>query len=295
MPINFAEKFQRELDQLVVQEALTTELETPEVNWLDARTFHVPNVSVSGYKTHSRNGGFNRGEVNVSHEPYTLQFDRDIEFFVDKADVDESNQAASAANVTSVFMREKGIPEVDAYRFSKMATAAKGEGKAVDEDIDKTNVYPRLKAGILPVRKHGPSNIITYVSSAVMDALEQSESFNRKIDVTNNGGAIETRVTSIDGVKIKEVWDESRFYDTFDFTSGFVPDDAAQKINFLVVAKPAIIAKAKISSIYLFAPGEHTQGDGYLYQNRIYHDLFKLKHKQDGVYTSLVPASGTGA
>ena len=199
-----------------------------------------------------------------------MQFDRDIEFFVDKADVDESNQAASAANVTRVFMREKGIPEVDAYRFSKLATVSKDEGTSIDEEIDKTNVLPRLKAGILPVRKYGPSNIIVYVSSAVMDALEQSESFNRKIDVTANGGSIETR-------------------DVFDFTSGFVPDESAQKINFLVVAKPAVIAKAKISSIYLFQPGQHTQGDGYLYQNRIYHDLFKLKNKRDGVYASLVP------
>lgn len=289
MAINYAEKFQRELDQLITQEALTTELETPNVNFLDARTFHVPNLSVSGYRPHSRNGGFNRGEVNVTHEPYTLQFDRDIEFFVDKADVDESNQAASAANVTRVFMREKGIPEVDAYRFSKLATVSKDEGTSIDEEIDKTNVLPRLKAGILPVRKYGPSNIIVYVSSAVMDALEQSESFNRKIDVTANGGSIETRVTSIDGVQLKEVWDEGRFYDVFDFTSGFVPDESAQKINFLVVAKPAVIAKAKISSIYLFQPGQHTQGDGYLYQNRIYHDLFKLKNKRDGVYASLVP------
>lgn len=281
--INYAEKYMQELDQMLKQEAITSDLETPNVNWLNARTFQVPNLSVTGYKPHSRNGGFNRGNVDVTHKPYTLDFDRDVEFFVDKADVDESNQAASAANVTSIFMRENGIPEIDAYRISKLADNADNSDT---DTIDNTNAFQKIKAGILPVRKYGPSNIVVYISSEAMDALERDVAFNRNINVTDNNGSIEARVTSIDGVKIKEVWDEGRMYDKFDFTEGFVPDEGAKKINFLVVAKPAIVAKAKISTIYLFEPGQHTQGDGFLYQNRLYHDLFKLENKQDAVYVN---------
>src|SRR5690554_4411961 len=99
--INYAEKYQTELDQVLTQSMLTNELETPNVNWLSAKTFHAPTVSVTGYQDHSRQGGWNRGDVTVTHEPYTLQFDRDVEFFVDQMDVDESNQAASAANIRS--------------------------------------------------------------------------------------------------------------------------------------------------------------------------------------------------
>ncbi|MFC5773696.1 hypothetical protein [Ectobacillus antri] len=284
--INYAQKYGQELDQVLKQESLTAELETPNVNWLNAKTFLVPNVAVSGYKTHSRNGGYNRGDVTTTNEPYTLGFDRDIEFFVDQADVDESNQAASAANITKVFMTENAIPEVDAYRFSKMATRAKADTRFAAEAVDKTNIYGKLKAAILPIRKYGPSNIIVYMSSAAMDALEQSTDFQRKIDVMSNSGAISTRVTSIDGVKLKEVWDAGRFHTSFNFTSGFVSATGSFAINFLVVAKPSIIAKAKLSSIYLFQPGQHTQGDGYLYQNRMYHDLFVMKNKADGLYVS---------
>ena len=117
--INYAEKYQTELDQVLTQSMLTNELETPNVNWLSAKTFHVPTVSVTGYQDHSRQGGWNRGDVTVTHEPYTLQFDRDVEFFVDQMDVDESNQAASAANITRVFLTEHAGPEIDAYRFGK--------------------------------------------------------------------------------------------------------------------------------------------------------------------------------
>jgi hypothetical protein len=285
--INYAEKYQQELDQVLVQNMLTAPLETPNVNWLSAKTFHVPTVAVSGYKNHSRNGGFNRGTVTFTHEPYTLGFDRDVEFFVDRMDVDESNQAASAANITRVFLTEKAAPEVDAYRFSKLATKATATSNATAEAVDKATVFTRLKADILKVRKYGPGNLITFISSEAMDALERSTEFTRNIDVKPAApGGIETRVTSIDGVQLVEVWDDQRFYTAFDFTDGFVPAVGAKKINWLIVAKPSVVAKVKLNSVYLFEPGQHTQGDGYLYQNRMYHDLFVLKNKEDGIVVS---------
>ncbi|MFD1425498.1 hypothetical protein [Kroppenstedtia sanguinis] len=303
MAINYAEQYQKELDQLLTQEALSSELETQNVNWMGAKTFHVPHVAVSGYKPHSRNGGFNRGTVNVDFEPYTLKFDRDIEFFVDKADVDETDQAASAANVTGIFMREHGIPEMDAYRFSKLAQRAVADKNEITDPLDRGNIYAELKKALLPMRKYGPANLTAYLSSEAMDLLERSEDFNRKIEVTNNDQTIETRVTQLDGVRLKEVWDEQRLYTEYDFSDGFVPHEAdpkdendadAKKINFLIVARPAVIAKAKITSMYLFEPGQHTEGDGYLYQNRLYHDLFVMNHKQDPVFVATGGVDGGG-
>lgn len=285
--INYAQKYEKELSQVMQQGSLTAELETPAVNWLDAQTFHVPHVGVSGYGTHSRNGGFNEGQVNVTREPYTLSFDRDIEFFVDSADVDESNQAASAANVTKVFLEENAIPEIDAYRFSKVAKKAIDLGQTVSEQLTKENVYSVLKAAILPARKYGPADLILYVSSEVMDLLEQSTAFTRSITMQAGApGAIESRITAIDGVKIKEVWDDSRFKTDFDFTAGFVAAPDALSINFLLVAKKAIIAKAKLSYVKLWPEGTHTKGDGFLYQNRLYHDIFVKTNMQDGVFVS---------
>lgn len=289
--INYATKYEKELAQVIKQGSLTEELETPQVNWLDAQTFRVPQIGVSGYGTHSRNGGFNQGAVNVSNEPYTLAFDRDIEFFVDRADVDESNQAASAANVTKVFLNENAIPEIDAYRFSKLATAAITAGKTVSEAMSDATTFSRLKAAILPMRKYGPGNLVMYVSSEVMDMLERSKEFTRSITMQAGApGVLESRITAIDGVKLKEVWDFDRFKTAFDFTSGFVAAPGALDINFLLVAKPAVIAKAKLSYVKLWNPGEHTEGDGFLYQNRLYHDAFLRKNMTDGIFVSTKPA-----
>lgn len=286
MSINYVTKREKEFDQKLMQGALTNILETPRVNWLGAKSFEIPTVSVSGYKAHTRSKGYNAGTVSNDKEVYTLNFDRDIEFFVDIADVDETNQELSMANITGTFITEHATPELDAYRFSKLATTAITDTHfKAEDDYSETNVYSRLKAAILPIRKYGAGNIVIYVSSEIMDFLERSKDFTRSIATTSPQG-IDTRVTSLDGVQIVEVWDDARFKTQFEFTDGFVKASGGKDINFLIVAKPAVIAKAKFNSIYLFAPGQHTEGDGYLYQNRMYHDLFVLKNKKDGIYVS---------
>lgn len=286
--INYAEKYQMELDQVIQQATLTTNIETPNVNWLGAKTFHVPSLSVSGYKQHSRNGGFNRGDVTVTHEPYTLSFDRDVEFFVDRMDVDESNQAASAANVTKVFLEENAGPEIDAYRFSKMATNAIDNGRATGEDLTKTTVVDALRRDIAKVRKYGTANLVAYVSSDVMSLIGDYKADKGSFSLQNEGTLIETRTTKVDGVTLIEVFDADRFHSSFDFTTGFASDTGSYALNWIIVNKGSIVAKAKLNTVYLFNPGSHTQGDGYLYQNRMYHDLFVLKNQADGLVASHV-------
>ncbi|HEL1820000.1 TPA: hypothetical protein TXZ07_001184 [Streptococcus suis] len=286
MTINYVEKYQNEFDQRLVQGSITAELETPRVEWLGAKSFKVTTLSTGGYKPHTRDKGFNSGTMSNDHKVYTLDFDRDIEFYADKADVDETNQALSAANISKNFITEHATPEMDAYRISKLATAAITNGKfAAEDDINKSNVVDKLKAAILPIRKYGANNIIIYVSSEVMDALERAEDFTRNITVTQTND-IDTRVTSLDGIKLVEAWDDTRFKTKFDFSDGFKPTSGTKSINFLIVAKPAVVAKVKFNSVYLFAPGQVGQGDGWLYQNRLYHDLFVMEQKKDGIYVS---------
>ena len=285
MAYNYATKNSGLFDQKMTQETLTSLVETPQVDWIGAKSFIVTTLKTSGYKAHTRGKGYNSGEVDNEKETYTLGFDRDIEFFVDQADVDETNNDLAAANVTNVFITENAGPEVDAYRFSKMATRAISDGHTAATALTVDNVYSVLKSALLPIRKYGAGNIIMYLSSETMDLLERSKEFTRQITNQNVGvTALESRVTSLDGVTLVEVWDTDRFATKYDFTDGFAKATDGKDIQFLIVAKPAIIAKSKFNSVYLFAPGEHTEGDGYLYQNRLYHDLFVLKNKADGLY-----------
>lgn len=276
-------------DQKIEQGLLTTILGVPDVQLVNGgRSFTLTTITTTGLKDHSRDKGFNTGSVQNEKKVYTMGQDRDVEFFIDRQDVDETNQDLAVANISKTFIEEHVQPELDAYRFSKIASEATTAGNSAEETLTVDNVYSRMKASILPLRKYGPQNIVGFVSSEAMDLLERSNEFTRSITNQNVGlTAIESRVTSIDGVQLVEVWDDSRFYDKYDFTEGYKVTDDAKSINFEFVAKPAVIPIVKENAIYMFAPGQHTEGDGYLYQNRLYHDLFVKSQKQDGIYVSL--------
>ena len=82
-------------------------------------------MAVSGFKTHLRDGsGFNKGRWVQNDVPYTVMHTRDISFFVDKADVDETNYLASAENIAMIFQKTQAVPELDALFFERVAQAA---------------------------------------------------------------------------------------------------------------------------------------------------------------------------
>lgn len=314
MALNYAEQWSPELLEILMQGTLTSPFVTSNVKWLDAKTFHFTQMSVSGYKNHSRNGGWNRGDFAQTDVPFTVTHDRDVSFLVDKADVDETNETASIQNITRVFEQTQVVPETDALFFSKVAQKAQEtdgyHSSTATSAYTKAKVFGMLKDILAKgkLRRYKANGtLVMYVRSEIMDALEQSTEFTRKIEMTQiaeGGMGIETRVTDIDGVPIMEVVDDERFYDAFDWDTedgGFAPlkkvaaDSSheveavtgAHKINVLVACGQTCKTVPKISSIYYFAPGAHTEGDGYLYQNRSLSDVFVFPNGKDGKIDSI--------
>ena len=60
--LNYAEQWIPELLEILMQGTLTSPFVTTNVRWLDTKTFHFTQMSVSGYKNHKRSGGRNKGE-----------------------------------------------------------------------------------------------------------------------------------------------------------------------------------------------------------------------------------------
>lgn len=312
MALNYAEQWSPELLEILMQGTLTSPFVTSNVRWLDAKTFHFTQMSTSGYKNHSREGGWNKGTYTQTDVPYTLTHDRDVEFMVDKADVDETNATASIQNISRIFEQTWVVPETDALFFSKVAQAAQKtegyHGSTAASAYTKAKVFEMLKDILAKgkLRRYKANGtLIMYVTSQIMDALERSTEFTRKIEMTQiaeGGMGIETRVTEIDGVPIMEVIDDERFYDAFDWEpegGGFAPlkkveaasgveaVTGAHKINVLVACGQTCKTVPKINSIYYFEPGGHTKGDGYLYQNRSFSDVFVFPNGRDGKIDSI--------
>ena len=296
--INYAQEWKRELIDFIMQDTISAEHITSNVNWLTAETFNFTILSTSGYQDHVRTGGWNAGKITQTNVPYTVSHDRDIEFLVDKADVDESNLTASAKNVTNVFMIENQNPETDAYFFSTVASTS-GAVTTTETDTAVGTILARLKRDILPIRKYGARNIRGYLSSAEMDLLEQSSDFTRNIEIdkvmSGEGDKLETRVTYLDGVKLIEVYDADRFYTAFtydDAAGGFQATVGGKVINHLFCTLSHTVTVPKIASIYFFAPGGHTKGDGFLYQNRSYWDTFSFPNAKTATVDSITVSVG---
>ena len=288
--VNYVTSFEQELKQKYTRELLTADLTTQNVVFVGAKKIKIPFIAVSGYKDHSRNGGFNRGTVENQFMEKELEFDRDVEFFVDAMDVDETNQALSAANITNTFEHEKAIPETDAYRLSKLYTDFNALGEtATQDELTAATILEKFDTLMeeMDEAEVPEDGRILYVTPSIYTIFKQAEKITRMLEVTRDT-AVNRHVRALDDVKIKRI-PSGRMKTAYDFTEGFTPASTAKQMNMILVHPSAVIAADKHAYINLWAPGSHTQGDGYLYQNRKYGDLFVLNTRSDGIKINLSP------
>ena len=283
--MNYATQFSQELESKYARELFTAGLTTEGAVFCGAKTVKLPFLTLKGFKNHSRDGGFNRQDVQNGSETFTLAHDRDVEFFVDAMDVDETNHAASAANITNTFESEFAIPETDAYRFSKLYTDFEALGGEADETVltaeNVMDVFDEYLQAM--TEKEVPlDGRILYVTPSVCKLLKQASNVQHSIQVDNATGKVDRNIYMLDGVQIIEAA-PGRMKTAYDFSDGFVPAAGAKQIDMMLVHPKSVLAVNKHSYIKLWPEGSHTQGDGWLYQNRQYSDIFLIASRKDGL------------
>jgi hypothetical protein len=284
---SFATQFSELVDEAYAANLATADMsaENERVRYLGGNAVSFPTVRTGGYAAHKRGGGWNRRDVKQEWETHLLTHDRDVEFLVDVMDVDETSQAVCAANVTAAFLKEHAIKEMDCFRFQKLYKAYTALGETVKtEALTAANiltVFDEMMAQMTEnqVPKEGR---VLYVTPKVMTLLKNAGGVVRHVSAQAQSGIIDRTVTMLDDVKLVE-GPAARMLSDYDFTDGCEPESGAVQMNMVLLHPEAVVAPVKHSAINLFAPGEHTQGDGYLYQNRMYTDLFLFKNKRKGV------------
>lgn len=283
MSINYAERFERQIEQQFARELTSANIATNNrYNFIDAQTIKVPTITLSGYKDHAKDGSKNRGVVGNTYQAFTLTHDRDIEFFVDEMDVDETNQVLSAANITAVFNEEQAIPETDAFRYSKLYSEFVKLGGTVNTtELNSNNILFVFDKMMEDMDEAGvpQSGRILKVTPTVYSMLKNAEGLQRTLDVTGGAKGINRNVRSLDEVTIDTV-PSDRMKTAYDFTTGFTPAATAGQINMILCHPSAILAPVKVADVYLWNKGETPDSAfGYLYQNRMYTDLFIIQAK----------------
>ncbi len=283
---DYATTFTQLLQQKYAKELCSDALaqSNQQVKFLNAQTIKLPRMTVSGYKDHTRTPGFNSGTLSNDWEPKKLEHDRDIEFFVDPMDIDETNLTLSVANIQNTFETEQAIPEKDSYRFSKLhAELTKYTGRIDSTVITAANFMEAFDTEMAIMDEAGvpEEGRILYVTPSMRKIVKEAEGIQRMMTVTAPS-TINRKVHSLDDVAIKMV-PAARMKTKYDFTDGCIAASGAKQINWILIHTSCVVARDKYSYIKLFTPGTDSRtADGYLYQNRNYGDLFLLEKKVEG-------------
>ena len=284
----YAETFTNLLQQKYAKELCSDDLtkSNPQVTFINAQTIKLPRMAVSGYKDHTRTPGFNSGTLSNDWEPKKLSHDRDVEFFIDPMDIDETNLTLSVANIQNTFETEQAIPEKDCYRFSKLYSElnthkAGNINKTAITAANFLDVFDDLMEAMDEAGVPEEGRIL-YLTPKMMKIAKKADGIQRSIDVSGSSNVVNRKVHSLDDVILKSV-PSARMKTAYDFTEGCKPAGSAKQINLILIHTSCVVCRDKYSYIKLFTPGTDSRtADGYLYQNRCYGDLFLLEKKADG-------------
>ena len=283
---DYAETFTNLLQQKYEKELCSDALaqSNQQVKFINAQTIKLPRMTISGYKDHTRTPGFNTGTMSNDWEAKKLEHDRDVEFWIDPMDIDETNLTLSVANIQNEFESEQAIPEKDSYRYSKLhAELTKYSGRIDTTVVTAANFLEAFDEEMAIMDEAGvpEEGRILYVTPSMKKIIKEAEGIQRVLSVTTPS-TINRNVHSMDDVTIKMV-PAARMKTKYNFTEGCVPAEGAKQINWILIHTSCVVCRDKYSYIKLFTPGTDSRtADGYLYQNRSYGDLFLLEKKVEG-------------
>ncbi len=252
-----------------------------DIRIVNTREIKLPRLSVSGYRDHDRStAGYNSGNYSNDFETKSLDHDRDIEFFVDPMDVDETNQIVSIANIQARFERHQAIPELDCYTFSKLYSEAERVGAVIRTDaVTRANILADFDDNCEAFEDAGVplSRCILYCTAAYRKELKNAEGLQRTLDVGGGSRAVDRRVHSLDDLGEIRTVPLERFKTAYDFTEGYKADATGKQINYILVDPEAQVSRVKYAYINTYTPGHDSRtADNYLYQNRRFNGTFAL-------------------
>lgn len=237
--IEYAKVFQKELDKQILEGATSGWMEenAAQVIYNGGAEIKMPKMSTQGLGSYDRDEGYTGGAVTYSFETFALSQDRGRRFRIDAVDVDESGFGLAAANVAAEFQRTKVIPEIDAYRYSKLAAAA---GIRAEYTPDKATLLSELLGQLSEVRDitGGEGETVIIMARPVYDKLMLSGELSRTIDSAQFAqGGLEFGVKTVNGAAVIPV-PSARMKTAYTFNAdgegGFAPAEGARGINWLI-------------------------------------------------------------
>jgi hypothetical protein len=296
MPINtlqYSQQFQTVLDAQMLAGATSAFMEANagQVKYDGGDTVHIPEISMQGLAKYDRDEGFNQGSVTLKFNPYKMTQDRGRTFQLDSMDVNETNFVATAGTVMGEFQRTQVIPEIDSYRYSKIAALATAENKVTTGFTPAVaTILEKLEAEITEIQDvvGEDEGLIIVMSTKLRTILNNADKFNRYLNVAEfKNGSVNTTVKSFNDIPILGV-PSARMKTAYVFNDGktasqqaggFKADTGAKDINWIIMPQRAPIAVSKTDKVRVFTPELNQKADAWKIDYRKYHDLWIPKNR----------------
>lgn len=283
---NSITKFKAYIDKLdtVYQQASATSILDADADTVrmgaKAGEFLIPKMSMDGLADYSRSSGYVKGDVTITYETKSCNYDRGRKFSVDAMD-NEETAGIAFGKLASEFIRTKVVPEMDAFRFAKYASAT----------------------GILSAAEATPT-----AGTAVLTALQIAVNAQDEAEINVDGKilfitpTLLTLAKNVDTTKSKAILDrfekiitvpQTRFYTAIDMKDGTSSNETAggyagatggYKINFMIINRDAVIQFGKHTVNKVVSPEENQTDDGYMFFYRAYSIAETYENKVKGIY-----------
>lgn len=299
--------FQSTLDRAAVREAVTGWMDgnAGQVIYNGGAEVKIPKMSVQGLADYDRDNGYQQGGVTLEYETRKMTQDRGRKFQLDPMDINENNFVTTAAAVMGEFQRTFVVPEIDAYRISKIATETIAANKAgmveygYTPGAASTSALRKLKEGIKAVRDLYNGSLVCHATPDFIMELEL-ELAGKITAVTFASGGINTQVPSVDGVPIIST-PSNRMYSAIKIldgktggqeTGGYKKGDSAKDLNFFICPRTTPIAVTKQDVMRIFDPMTNQKLNAWQMDYRRFHDIWVLDNKLDSIFLNIKDTEG---
>ena len=269
------------LDEVYKNAAKTAVLESDATlarQGANANEIIIPKLDMDGLGDYDRNSGYVNGNVTMTNETVTFNYDRGRKFSVDNMD-NEETAGLAFGKLAAEFIRTKVVPEQDAFRFATYANLA------------GTKVSGALSAG---------TDVLAALQTATsaMDDAEVSTE-NRHLFITP---ALLVAAQNVDTNKSRDILGafasitkvpQARFYTAIDLKDGKTSTEEAggyakategKDINFMIVEKSAILQFTKHNVNKAIPPEDNPDADAWIFNFREYGLADVYENKTAGIY-----------
>lgn len=256
----------------------------------NANELIIPKMSMDGLADYSRNSGYVGGDVTLTNETVTCNFDRGRMFTVDHMDNAESAGVAFGM-LAGEFIRTKVVPELDAFRFATYAGAS-GVSKVSGTLSDGSTVVAALRAATNKMDEDEVpmEDRVLFITPTLLGMIQDLD--------TSKSREVLSRFTEIVTVP------QTRFYTTIEqktggmvttgagdsavttdeTAGGYVKAANGKEINFIAVHRGAVIQFPKHIAPKVVTPEQNPDADAWKFGYRQVGVADVYENKVAGIY-----------